>query len=1016
LRTAETMPFVIDELLAGAALDKALDGVVAARRFVTSKPPKRLLALLAKDFGPDAAMYPGDFYALLEDDRIRALIEELLDGRRQPDTQTVRLLAASISSHLHNVSSDARLPVATAIALGATKAYPLALREWPEFGQLIANKLDAQHSQTGQRLDEVQDSLDVLTRAIAGEQADVARALLAGPLDHSGQTAKANQARELGDGGHPSEAASLLFEIAQALVNQGLDTVAETYRLQAADLLAANNEVEAAVDAIDEVLCAQVDRGSPDAWSVVRHLESVIGGHWLVRAWDACVRWPEIPYASEWLRQAIDEDDRQERRLRWSAALVQIDMLTEDSTVALADAMPDGSGSAHGNALNIELDRIDALEAVHGEGTADEAWSALEQLVHTRGDDSSQGTFWHRKGYALARRGDLDGARHAYRRAMSTWARVPHHDEQVADALLSMQAAETLLGEWHIDSALRPIAFSMLSSSSCPVGVARRLQSAAASARIAGEFPDAHRDYWLALAAYRRAGSLLGVLHVSSQLAELYEVTGRPAAAVQLYIAAGKEKKAVTVASSIRGSSASSVLSPGGPRWQRIAAYNVLSSVGTAADKDVVAEMADQLLQDAAPDPPSLLAAQPASAAKTALASVALQLEDRLRDAAIEQARHDLHNDMLYEAARAAAVLLTRSTQLGIFDARDDLTECFLSEHAIGYVDAQWLADVLKERVELWQRMIDAAHAGSQTALEVLLWAASRGDSPCDLVDMATTLTEQFVNANTLEKAVVGDHVEVRRNMGIRFELGGLAACHSDEASRTRFVEHMVAFAVNDDEAEMNRASAVGGLFNVARAMTRTQRTDAWDALAPAARGEYRPAEGDEDHVDPLSRFQMRFNVAGHLHAGALDLLGRLWELGVDSAIDDLRTSVTHGLGHPESRVRAAAVRVLGRVDDLYDGDELLRMLPREDDDVRLEIVRALGNRRYALMESTLDELARDPNLRLRWVVLELAKQAQDRDLLEHLTLSDPDAYVRGLASLALARLETATNASQSGT
>jgi hypothetical protein len=67
-------------------------------------------------------------------------------------------------------------------------------------------------------------------------------------------------------------------------------------------------------------------------------------------------------------------------------------------------------------------------------------------------------------------------------------------------------------------------------------------------------------------------------------------------------------------------------------------------------------------------------------------------------------------------------------------------------------------------------------------------------------------------------------------------------------------------------------------------------------------------------------------------------------------------------------------------------------------------------------MESTLDELARDPNLRLRWVVLELAKQAQDRDLLEHLTLSDPDAYVRGLASLALARLETATNASQSGT
>ena len=148
----------------------------------------------------------------------------------------------------------------------------------------------------------------------------------------------------------------------------------------------------------------------------------------------------------------------------------------------------------------------------------DSSWDTVEHWLASQSDAELQGLSWQRRGHLLAKRGDLDGTRDAYRRAMVAWSQPRDYSEQVGDCVLSLQAAESLLGVWDVDATARSPAFSLESSHRTPAGDAPRLQERAASNRIARRFIDAHREYWLAYAAYKRCGKVGGVLHVSRNL------------------------------------------------------------------------------------------------------------------------------------------------------------------------------------------------------------------------------------------------------------------------------------------------------------------------------------------------------------------------------------------------------------------------------------------------------------------------------------------------------------------
>jgi tetratricopeptide (TPR) repeat protein len=999
------MPFIIDDLLAGAVAGKVFsDGGDSLKQFLRLPPSQRLYRLLWHDFGTATSMSKDEFYAFATDPELQSLTEGLIGGTRLPDEETRGLIATCIERRLHRVPADQRAALADEISALLVRGYPLATRDLSQQLANVTTKLDTQHGESMDAFAELQSGLSRLLHR-GDPQADLAAALLAGPLAHAGKEEVAGQAQQLAADGDHAAAAQAFLDVADGLQDSGLFSVAETYRLQAADQLQAAGELAAAAELVESVITQQLDRESPEVWVTTGKLQALQPNGWLGDALSACANWPHEPWARARLREAVVADTGSNRQLRWLATLTQIGIVVGDARQVLADLPEELPALAPGARLYVELDRLDAVEEADGPQATDEKWPALEAWAATQTDPAVQGLCWQRRGYLLARRGDLAGTREAYRRAMAAWSRVERHGEQVADCLFSLQAAESHLGVWNIDIEVRPLAAAMRSPDRTAAGSARRLQERAASNRIAENYRQARREYVLAFASYRRAGSLQGVLHVASQLAELYTATSHRPEAIELFVTAGNGKQAAKVAESLPASQVSEVLGPRIPPWERIAVYHVLKVLSTEADTDLVTNIADQLLSDASVDPPSLREAELAQTAKVALAAVSLQLPDGKRDAGFNQLRHDLHSKLLISASQAAAEALFRATQIGELDARDDLTDCFLAEDPIPRVEPDQLAALISDRVDLRERIIQAANEGSVGATLVLLWGGVLGEPWTDMESLATKFTRGATALKTLTVEAVDAKVQTTQLQGANFAPGGLAARFANLSVKNAFVDRVLTVISNDAETELNRASAAAGLFNCADALTPEDRGRAWKMLTPISRGHYQSIVLGSAQPDLLSQVQLTTNAAGSLRAPAIELLGRLWTVGVDEAIDDLRTIVLDALRESNEDIRAAGVEVMGRVAELMDAPELRRMLSRETPKVRREIAVALGRNAPEEIEPQVPELARDPHKSMRWAVIDIAGETQDRTTLSLIASQDPDSYTRGLARLVIDRL-----------
>lgn len=481
------MPLVIDELLAGLALNKAFDGLVAARRFVQARPRERLLLLMHRDFGSAADLDRAAFYSWANHPGLVGAIDDLIAGRRQPDAETHAVLAQEIEARLVRTDASGRGDLAAQMAFALLRAYPLALREFAEFGQLLTNKLDAHADQSQEEHSEM---LSILRRldTDADDTEELSRMLLAGSLAPVGQDENARRAEELVQQEQFVDAARVLEEIAAAFDEAGTPSLSESYLIRAAAMYERGDNPEVAARLLERVAWARIERRARESLTTARELERLLGNTALLRGIKACADWPELAYAPDWLRQAIDEETDPGRRMRFHAALAEVESITGESETVLADAEDVEGDLGPGPRLAIELDRIHALESRSAQA-ADDAWQEVQEWADTVADPTSQGRCWARRGMQLAYRGDLNGARSAYRRAMTAWAKVPGSQEQVAEAFFSMQAAEVHLGAWQqMDLDLRAVAASLRGGPGTPAAVARRLQNAAAGQRIQGSF------------------------------------------------------------------------------------------------------------------------------------------------------------------------------------------------------------------------------------------------------------------------------------------------------------------------------------------------------------------------------------------------------------------------------------------------------------------------------------------------------------------------------------------------
>ncbi len=984
------MPLVIDDLLAGSALDIALGGGTSAlRRFLKLPPRAKVFHLLWKDFGKQTGLGRDEFYAFANDDQLAAVVDGLLSGTILADDSTREALDARISRRLVRVPEAQRADLAKSIAAATVRACPLAVREWGEATAQISTKLDVQFEHQSKETAEIRSSISRLANALG--EPEFAKALLMGPLAQVSCEEDATRAELLESDGKNDEAAAIYLEIAQKLRSAGLAAVADSYDLTASRLIGESGRTADAAERVERVLRDQLGRHEPTAWLTARSLSRWRDDDWLARAWIAYTNWPNESWATNVLRAAISEDKDPERVLRWMQALLEIDAMYDGPEAVMRDLPSELPPLKEGPRVDIELQRIDALERTEGAEAADEAWTKLEEWAAAQPDGGVEATCMSRRGHLLARRGDLPGASRAYRQAMAKWSRIDHYDEQVADCYFSHLAAESLLGTGVADWTLAPVARAMESPHPTPSGVGRRMEQRAAIARIKGQFREAHREYLLAMAVHRRAGSLAGVLETSTRLGELYAATDHPIHALGNYIEAGDEQAAVALAKTLPPGQINEGLRAALAPWESGVIYSLARDVSTGLDVEIVTELLPCLLVDAGREPDGLQSLALIDRAKAALAATVLQVGPESRGAAMTQIRADLFNEGLHDTARSAARALITATDLGIVDARADLVACFLHEHPLERINPAEIPHIVNGMGDLRAEIVAAAQGGSERALTALLWAAADGDEWCALEELATRLAERYTAVETLTFVEVDGKSVWRQSESANFATGGLAARHASASARQAFVQRMLAIAGNASESQRNRWSAVCGLFNVAGGLSDAERSQLWAVAEPLARGGIEPLP----KPDLLSAVQMRSNADVELQASAVELLGRLHSLGVSVDSTPIRDLYLLLLRHRTARIRAAAIEALMHVPDLIDPAELLRMLPQEDASVRLAIVRALGNYHPEIAANLPGAMLGDESREVRMVLITIAAQHGDTGVLRQIASEDPDAEVR---------------------
>jgi hypothetical protein len=1024
------MTFVA-ELALGKGVDvlaKVLTGT--ARRIWEKGPVGRVLVVLRIEFENESRLNRDDFFAWEQDEEIASLLADLTTGRLLPGPETRRHLAEAFEPKLYRVRHDERAELALRIADAAQQAAPL-VSEGGEATLLIANRLDSymvplmeQMADIGKLLGTIEggggsaerppdtDESVPVPAQVEDEIAEIAKELLRAPLQRAGKLEAAARANDLLESGDAEGAAKAMRDVAEGLRKAGSLTLAERYRDWAALSLTESGGGDRATELLVEVAIAQALRGSELARNSATRLREVLpkDREWLAAAVEAMAAWPENPRgAVEALLHAVDHC-RAEERLQWLAPLIELQVLFGDNEAALEVAVEVGeSDLTPGFRIAIELDLIEAEENLGQREAADSRWKRVLSFAESSEDILLQrGLVWQRYTRSLLFRGEFEAAIEAARSAVSGWAEIPGADQQAAEPLLDLQAGALLLGRHPPGWALRGLAIATRGNAETPASLIQQLDTQAVAARIEEKAPEALVAWSMAILIARRAGNFHSEHELSAKLGEFYAHVKLPQQALSYLLFAGKGKQAVEVAGEISGEAIAQLMVFDVPPWQLAAVYQVLAKHGRRIPEAQVDTFAERMFADARERPQGIIAPQPAAGARRAVAQTLLALPERHQDAARTQLRSELENPAGFDSLQAACEALILATNAGILDESEILIDGFLVDAAVRKISSLWVAERLEVREDLRARVREAALGGSYTALEAMVIAGlAAGDA--ELEARCDEIADKAAERETLKSDRTEDgRVETSIGIGVNFEGSAIIARNAGADARSAYLDRLIVTLAEENQPEINRASAANALFNLAGSIPPEMLGRVIDTLTLLARGDYEISEIDRESAasqHPFSRFRIGLDAPNELRSTALRAWAHVVVKSGETPGKELIEQVELALLSPHPRIQIGALKALVDVTGARPPVTFEHFLRAAEPSLRIAALDALAARGVSFAElDALPQLLHDTAIAVRLNLLFQSKAngpVPSRAVIEQLA-NDEDAYVRMMAARAI--------------
>lgn len=992
------MTIVIEQLLAGQGLGVVFrEGESMVQGFIRGDQLDRLLVILHESFRDDGLRLRDVLEWKRDDELSGALWRHLRGQSTQADAR--EQLPTLIAARLGEAQAEDLTQMITEAVI---QAVPLTVDSLPQTAQVLLARQDQLLARQDDAMVEAERRHAEVISKLESSQDTAARALVEGPLRQAGQEARARAANQHVAEGRHMPAAKLRVEIADTLAGEGLHAASETFRELAATAYVDAGMPEPAIELLERVANAQIARGSDTATIALRRLEPLYppDERWRFEAIQARDQWP---FAGGDALVALETATRRSEGTPEHVARLaeQVDLLAlfgeHDAVLEATHDLP--GDVTEGPRLHLELDRLTALSLTGEDEAAEAGWGALTEWADTRATANAAGLVWQRRGILYAYVGDVDAAHGAYRRAMAAWSREPNHQEQVADAFFSLQAASMLNGKIPSDLELRALAAELRGGTGTPAGRTSALTVRGMMSRLDEKPRDALRAYAFALAVAQRTGSLADVHQLSVRLGELYERLGHPRQALANYLTAGKADESARVATGIAADELTVALPLTVCRWERASAFRVIAREGARLPDAFVGEITPALLDEAREMPDGLQFPQPARGARRALAAVALQIPDDLRPKAVGQLCRQLGEGDIQVTAESARALSTL-TDVGLCDETEKLVDVFLADTYNHGVDVEWLARHARDRPGLLQRIRASALGGDTPSLEVLVLAgAVEGD---DELTEATNRVARGISDSTS----VSDHEEqlddgtVRRwtrvGMGVGLDGPAIAATAADEDARRAAIDGLLAVLGSSREPEGHRASAAQALFNLVPHLPNDRVQAVADALHDPAQGQYTSSSPLDTNIDdPLGAIRIALHVPHGLRAGALVATAQLVSMHSDVDPDGLRTAIELAFRDGQPLVLAAAYDALARLSSPPGEHVIEGGMKHPDAGVRAEALGCWGAHHDHLPRAEIvDDLMQDRSVKVRMRLMRMAEAAGDDAVLDQLS-ADPHAYVR---------------------